>query len=125
MNVENSALVPSNEQSVASAKSASLVAAPSTTGLPQEIHRTKLRDFLRGQVGKFVGLDFAKVDGTSRSLNGRLGVRKHLKGGHNNLAGSAQPYLVMYDVKTPGYRAVNLATVGQVRANRKCWTVVG
>lgn len=93
--------------------------------LSNEIHRVKLGDFLRGQKGKFVGLDFIKENGSVRPLNGRLGVVRHLKGGRGTHGGTTKPHLVVYDVKTPGYRAVNLATVSQVRANSKCWTVIG
>jgi hypothetical protein len=90
-----------------------------------ELHRVNLHDFMVKQVGKFVGLDFTKIDGSDRSLNGRLGVRKHLKGGVNNVAGDDRPYLVVYDMKAKGYRAVNLATVTMVRAQHTRYTVIG
>lgn len=90
-----------------------------------DLHRVNLEQFLRKQVGRFVGLDFVKVDGTGRSLNGRLGVTKHLKGGTNTVQANDRPYLVVYDVKTPGYRAVNLATVSMVRAQNTRYHVIG
>jgi hypothetical protein len=89
------------------------------------LHRVNLHDFLVKQVGRFVTLDFTKVDGADRTLNGRLGVRKHLKGGTNKVAAADRPYLVVYDVKTKGYRAVNLATVIEVRAQHTRYTVIG
>ena len=100
----------------------STVVGPITTST---IHRVMLDAFFKGNQGKFVGVDFIKKDGSKRSLNGRLGVRKHLKGGISTLAGSDNPYLVMYDVKTKGYRAVNLATVNQVRSQKAKFQVVG
>lgn len=47
-----------------------------------DVHRINLKDLLHKQVGRFVGVDFIKKDGSARKLNGRLGVVvKHLKGG--------------------------------------------
>lgn len=90
-----------------------------------DVHRVHLEDLFLKQMGRFVGVDFIKKDGTVRQLNGRLGVVKHLKGGTNTVESAATPYLVIYDVKTPGYRAVNLATVGRVRALNTRYTVLG
>lgn len=90
-----------------------------------QLHRVNLQDFLFKQVGKFVGLDFTKIDGSDRTLNGRLGVRKHLKGGTNTVVADDRPYLVVYDVNGKGYRAVNLATVMEVRAQHTRYTIIG
>ena len=90
-----------------------------------DVHRINLKDLLHKQVGRFVGVDFIKKDGSARKLNGRLGVVKHLKGGDNMTESESRPYLVIYDVKTPGYRAVNLATVSAVRALNTRYTVIG
>lgn len=84
--------------------------------MQKEIHRVNLVSLLTAQLGKFVALDFIKSCGKSRSLNGRLGVRKHLAGGKNLVEAEDRPYLVVYDVKNAGYRTVNLATVSGVRA---------
>ena len=90
-----------------------------------DVHRVHIKDLFLKQVGRFVGVEFTKKDGTVRQLNGRLGVVKHLKGGTNTVESTTTPYLVVYDVKTPGYRAVNLATVGSVRALNTRYTVIG
>jgi hypothetical protein len=87
--------------------------------------RVNLRDFMFKQVGRFVGIDFIKLDGSDRMLNGRLGVRKHLKGGDSTVTGDDKPYLVVYDVKAKGYRAVNLDTVKAVRAQHTRYTITG
>jgi len=87
--------------------------------------RVNLKDFMFKQVGRFVSIDFVKQDGSDRSLNGRLGVRKHLKGGTSTVAGADKPYLVVYDVQSKGYRAVNLDTVSEVRAQRTRYTIIG
>ncbi len=90
-----------------------------------EVHRAKLQELLLGQDGKIVGLDFIKIDGRDRMLNGRLGVRKYLKGGDATIGFEDQPYLVMFDLQHKGYRAVNLATVSGVRARNTRYTVIG
>lgn len=91
----------------------------------EPVHRLQLEKLLTSMNGKFVGVDFVKADGTARSLNGRLGVRRHLKGGDNTVCGADRPYIVIYDVKSKGYRALNLATVSCVRAQKKRYVVVG
>ena len=65
------------------------------------------------------GVSFIKKDGSHRTMNCMLGVKKHLKGGkcawdrkdHPNL-------LVVYDVnaayKNGGYRTINLNTIYRV-----------
>lgn len=93
--------------------------------LRENLHRVNLAKFLAAQMGKFVGVDFVKKDGEVRSLNGRLGVRKHLAGGVNVVEAVDRPYLVVYDVKNVGYRTVNLATVDTVRAQSCVYSVVG
>lgn len=93
-----------------------------------QIHRVKLEAFLRKQQGRVVGLDFIKLDGSFRPLNGRLGVRKHLRttsSEPSNVSGPETPYLVIYDLQKRGYRSVNLSTVSAVRAQNTCYTVIG
>ena len=67
---------------------------------------------LKATEGKFFTVVFVKKDGTTRTMNCRLGVTKHLKGGVSTL--NAEQYLTVYDMKSEGYRAVNLATIVSV-----------
>jgi hypothetical protein len=71
-----------------------------------------LQSVLQATKGKFFTVVFIKKDGTTRSMNCRLGVTKHLKGGVSNL--DASQYLTVYDVQSEGYRAVNLSTIVSV-----------
>lgn len=98
---------------------------PATQAQTISVHRVNLLNLLRGQVGRFVGIDFVKKDGSARSLNGRLGVAKHCGSGTASTEREDLPYLVMYDMKAEGYRAVNLATVGKVRAMNTDYAVIG
>ena len=65
--------------------------------------------------GKMLTVTFLKQDGTERVLNGRLGVRKYIKG--SSLNKNSAEYITMYDVKNKGYRSVNRDTIVAVRCD--------
>ena len=65
--------------------------------------------------GRFVTVVFEKKNGELRTLTGRLGVTKHLKGGTSTL--NADEYITIYDVVNKGYRAVNRSTIRSVTIN--------
>jgi hypothetical protein len=92
--------------------------------VPVAMHRTQLRDFLKSRGGRFVSVEFTKVDGTARRLTGRTGVYAHCKGGRNNVESMARPYITMFDSEAMGYRTVNLATVSSVKADRNVYRIV-
>ena len=62
--------------------------------------------------GRFIGVDFVKKDGTLRHIVGRLGVKKHLKGGVSTL--NPTDFITIYDVQNEGYRAINRNTIKAV-----------
>ena len=62
---------------------------------------------------RFFSIEFLKSDGSKRVLNGRLGVKKHLKGGAS--CNDPFKYLTVFDVKNQGYRNVALNTVEAVK----------
>ena len=68
-----------------------------------------IESVLKATQGKFFTVVFVKKDGTTRVMNARLGVSKHLKGGQSTL--DPAQYLTVYDIQSEGYRAVNLATI--------------
>lgn len=63
--------------------------------------------------GKMLTVTFVKQDGTERVINGRLGVRKYIKG--SSLKKISDDYITMYDVQNKGYRSVNRNTILAVR----------
>ena len=71
-----------------------------------------LDDIIKNSNGKFLSVTFIKKDGTERTLNGRLGVSKHLRGGVSTL--NPETYITLYDMAAKGYRAVNRATIQSV-----------
>jgi hypothetical protein len=72
----------------------------------------KIADFIAQSKGKFITINFIKKDGTTRKLNGRTGVTKHLKGGVSTV--NTDKYLVVYDTINTGYRCVNKDTIVSV-----------
>jgi hypothetical protein len=89
------------------------------------VHRTQVKGLIERLSGRFVGVDFAKQDGSVRRLNGRLGVHSYLKGGVNTVESDSRPYLTVFDVKTMGYRTVNLETMCSLRADRHVYSILG
>ena len=65
--------------------------------------------------GRFVTVEFVKKDGTVRTLTGRMGVKKHLKGGVSTL--DPNQYITIFDVRKLAYRAVNRSTILSVSIN--------
>ena len=118
-------------QSVASCN---LCGAPTSVPAPKkakvapevvQLDRTNLKTLLLGQGDRFVSIDFVKLDGSVRTLTGRLGVKSYLKGGSNKVEADDRPYLTMFDSQLCQYRTVNLSTVSAVRASGKIYRVIG
>ena len=63
--------------------------------------------------GKIFNVVFTKQDGTIRSMNARLGVTKHLKGGVSTL--NTNEYITVFDMQKKAYRAINKKTIISVR----------
>ena len=74
-----------------------------------------LDNLILNSAGRFVTVVFEKKNGELRTLTGRLGVTKHLKGGTSTLNPDA--YITLYDVVNKGYRAVNRSTIRSVTLN--------
>lgn len=72
----------------------------------------QLDKFLEKSNGKFVAVTFIKKDGSMRTINGRLGVKKYLKGGKSNL--DASKFITIYSMADNGYRAVSRDTIQSV-----------
>ena len=78
-----------------------------------------LDELILQSAGRFVTVVFEKKDGTLRTMTGRLGVTKHLKGGTSTLNPDA--YITLYDVVNKGYRAVNRDTIRSVTINHQTY----
>ena len=75
--------------------------------------------------GKFFTVVFIKKDGSSRTMNARLNVRKYLKGGELRYNPHEMGYIPVYDMAAQGYRMVNTKTIKTLRIGNKTYTLPG
>ena len=65
-----------------------------------------------GENGKIFTVTFIKRStGEERTMNARLYVTKHLKGGSKSYDDSAKKLLTVYDMQVQGYRCIPLDAV--------------
>jgi hypothetical protein len=86
------------------------------------ISELKLLELIKSTNGKMFSVTFTKKDGSIRKLNGRLGVKKYLKGGVNTTAHMSN-YINVFDAHKREYRKVNLDTVESLVINSKEYIV--
>jgi hypothetical protein len=89
-----------------------------------QLNRVNLKTCVINQCGKFVSVDYKKLDGETRTLTGRLGVTSYLRGGENKVQSDERPYMTMFDIQLRQYRTVNLSSVSEMRASGKRYTVI-
>ena len=61
--------------------------------------------------GKFFSVEFTKRDGSLRTMQARLGVTSHLKGGEKAFDDAEKGILTVYSVDAAGYRSVRLDAI--------------
>jgi hypothetical protein len=64
-----------------------------------------IKQFINEASNKFMTVTFMKKDKTVRTINGRLNVKKYLRGGKATV--DTDKFLVLYSIADHGYRAVN------------------
>lgn len=88
------------------------------------INRT-IENLIRQSNGKFLTVTFRKKDGTTRTLNGRIGVKFNGKPSEARFDGVNQPYYLLWSPQERGYRRIKadeiiaLASGGLVVLNRE------
>jgi hypothetical protein len=75
--------------------------------------KTTLNSLIERSNGTFVTVTFTKKDGTTRVLNGRMGVTAGVKGVGNGL--DPKKFITIFDVKNNGFRAINRDTITEVK----------
>jgi len=82
------------------------------------INRTKAKEFIKESKGKIFAATFTKVDGSHRLMNARL--KKYI-----SKTGKAAPYkaenydlIPIYDMKSKGWRSLNLKTLITLSINK-------
>jgi hypothetical protein len=73
--------------------------------------------------GKMFTVTFIKKDLTTRKMNCRLGVTKHLKGGTLKYNPSEKNLICVYEIsknpKKAGYKMINVSTLIDLKANKQ------
>jgi hypothetical protein len=76
------------------------------------IDKIKATDPRNSGRGDFFTVTFVKrTDGTTRVLNGRLGVRRYLKGGDLPYDAAAKELLPVFDAQKGDYRMIDLRSM--------------
>lgn len=76
------------------------------------------REIIDGTNGRLFSVRFTKrTTGEERLLVGRLGVKKHLRGGRLPYNPRSHNLLIVFDVQKEGYRAVPLDAIYEIRAD--------
>jgi len=81
-----------------------------------QVKRNQIRAILNATNGQFFTVTFIKEDRTERTMNARLGVTKHLRGGDSTTA-HKENLLTVFDMVKGQYRCINLDTVKQIVTN--------
>lgn len=64
-----------------------------------------IKQFINEASNKFMTVTFIKKDNTVRTINGRMNVKKYLRGGKCKL--NRDKFLILYSNADKGYRAIN------------------
>jgi len=89
-----------------------------------KISKRKAVKIIQSTGGKIFTAKFVKKDGTMRSMNCRLGVTSHLKGGVLKFDPSEYQLQVVFDVQKKAYRMINLDSLRALRFNGMKYTIL-
>jgi hypothetical protein len=102
-------------------------AAPSEAETPETpsgtINKEQAKQLIKDTKGKFFTVTFIKKDGSERVMNARLGVKVYLKGGELPYNPDEKGLIPVYDVKTGGYRMVNVSTIKNLKIGKNEYNV--
>ncbi len=80
----------------------------------QKIHNT---------MGQFFNVTFIKKDGSTRNMNCRLGVKKHLKGGSLPFDPAKYELIPVFCMKKNNYRMINIKTLQELTVNKETFKI--
>lgn len=67
--------------------------------------------------GRIFSITFEKADGTVKTINARLGVRKHLNGKGMRYVPENYNLIVLWSMTDKGYRAVKRDKIKSIKSN--------
>ena len=94
---------------------------PSTP--PGAISKEEAKRLIKETNGKFFTVTFIKKDGSVRVMNARLGVEVYLRGGQLAYDAESKGLITVYDMKSKGYRMVNVNTIKYLKIGRNEYDV--
>ena len=83
-----------------------------------EIDKETAKELIFNTKGKFFTVVFIKKNGSSRTMNARLNVRKYLRGGTLAYDPAEFNYITVYDMGAKGYRMVNANTIKNLKIGK-------
>lgn len=99
------------------------VPAPTPEEPSGEIDLETAKHLIFDTKGKIFTVVFIKKDGTERTMNARLGVKKFLSGGKLRYDAGEMGYIPVYDIQAKGYRIVNSSTIKKLKIGGKEYIV--
>jgi hypothetical protein len=74
--------------------------------------------------GKIITVYFIKSDGSKRVLNGRSGVKKHLKGGKLPYCREKTRTIGLFELKSKAYKSIRIDRIVYFKANGKLYRLI-
>lgn len=87
------------------------------------ITRNEAVELIKETNGKVFTVNFYKKNGDLRTMNARLGVKKHLKGGVLKFDPSERGLMPVFDMQIKKYRMINLRSIVGLTVNSKNFVV--
>lgn len=88
------------------------------------ITREDASKLIQASNGSVFSVTFTKKDGSTRHMNCRMGVTKHLKGGERAYDPADHGLVCVYDMQARGYRSIALDTLRRLTMGGNTWNVV-
>lgn len=93
------------------------IAKPAVASTKKTISRTEGINLIKSSGGKFVTVTVVK-NGTTHTINGRLGVSKGVKGTGKNVNIGEMGYIRLYTNKTGNWRLADTRCMTALKANK-------
>lgn len=89
----------------------------------KEYTKQDLVKAILNSAGNFFTVTFEKKNGELRELNGRLGVKKHLRGGVLGYNPAEHKLISVFDIQKGAYRMINIDGLKKVSVNKKVYEI--